>query len=125
MWIFRTSASVLALVTALGGFMSWKYSTTSPCEAAGVAIRDEMPAIMEHLAETDTRFRALQIGGAIFGDVGALVSGVAGELARQEVEDKSAVECVYIVGRRELDSKGFHAMIGERMADSLAARLSF
>ena len=125
MGIIRLGASVIALVTALGGYMSWKYGTTSACEAAGTAIRLDMPDILDDLAETDVRFRALKIGGAIFGSSDAIVSGVAGEVARAHVEDRTAVECAYLVGQREIDSKGFRATVGEALADDLARRLPF
>ena len=125
MQIIKLGASVIALITALGGFMSWKYGTTSPCEAAGTAIRDEMPKIMDYLAEKDFRFRAVRIGGSIFQGGDALMTAVTAETVRGEIEKRNAVECVYLVGQRELDRAGFHATIGDRLADDLAKRLNF
>lgn len=125
MGLIRTGASVIALVTALGGYMSWKYGTTSPCEAAGTAIRLDMPKILDDLAETDLRFRALRVGGALLGTSDAFVSGIAGEVARSEVADRTGLECAYLVGQREIDSAGFRKTVGEAIADDLAGRLPF
>lgn len=125
MGIIKTGASVVALVTALGGYMSWKYGTTSACEAAGTAIRLDMPKILDDLAAEDIRFRALRVGGALFGSSDALISGIAGEVARSEVEDRTALECAYLVGQREIDSAGFRKTVGEAIADDLAGRLPF
>lgn len=125
MRILKLIAGVIALITALGGYMSFRYSTTSACEAAQKGIRDDMPKIIDDLAERDARFRALKVGGALFGGVDTLARGVTAELAADQVADKSALECAYLVGQRELDSAGFRKTVGDALADDLARRLSF
>ena len=122
--IIRLIAAVVVLVTALGGYMSFRYSTTSTCEAAQKAIRDEMPKVLEELAENDLRFRALQVGAALLGSVDTVARGVATEVAAEKVADKSAIECAYMVGWRELDPSGFRKEMGETISDDLAERLS-
>ena len=123
--MFKLIAGVIAVVTAAGGFMSWKYSTTSTCEAAEKAIVAEMPKILDDLADRDARFKALKVGGALFGGVETFVAGAASQLATEEVEDSSALDCVMLVAQRELDPSGFREEIGDRMADKLASNLSF
>lgn len=123
--MLKLIAGVIAVITALGGYMSWKYGTTSSCEAAGKAMRDEMPAVIDELAETDIRFRALKVGGALLNGVDAFATGIAAEMAKDAAQDASAVECVMMVGRRELDPSGFRKAMGERMGDELAQRLPF
>lgn len=125
MGLIKWITSLIALATAVGGFMSFKYGTTSPCEAAGTAIRTEMPKIMDYLAENDVRFRALKVGRALFGTGDAMVTGITSEIAAREVEGKTAIECVYLVGQRELDRSGFHKAVGDKIADDMARRLSF
>lgn len=123
MRIIKLGASVIALVTALGGYVSWKYGTTSVCEAAGIAIRDEMPKVIDELAETDARFRALRIGRALSPTADVVLSGVSGELARREAEKATAIECAMMVGWREVDAPGFRASVASRVSDELAANL--
>lgn len=123
--MFKFIAGVIAVITALGGFMSWKYSTTSACEAARQAIVAEMPDILDDLAERDARFKALKVGGALFGGVDAFVKGAASQLAEDEVKDSSALECAWMIGQREIDPSGFREKMGDRMADRLAQNLSF
>lgn len=125
MQIIKLGASVIALVTALGGYMSWKYNTTSVCEAAGTAIQTEMPQILDDLAENDIRFQALKVGRALFSTGDAVFTGITAEIARNEVENATAVECAYLVGQREIDAAGFRQTVGERVSDELLRRLSF
>lgn len=125
MSIFKMIAGVIAIVTALGGYMSWKYSTTSACEAANRAIGDEMPRILEDLAERDPRFRALRVGGALFSGVETFMAGAAAQAAESETRDLSGLQCAYMVGQRELNPSGFREQVGDRLADQLAARLPF
>ncbi|MCI4662717.1 MAG: hypothetical protein MRY63_12965 [Neomegalonema sp.] len=124
MRLIKLITALIALSTAVGGFMSFKYGTTSTCEAAGKAIRDEMPAILDDLAENDLRFRALKVGRAMFGTGDAIMRGVTSELAAKEIEGRNALECTYLVGRRELDRSGFRKEMGEQFSAELLRRLN-
>lgn len=124
MRIVRLAGVLVAIITVVGGYLSFKYGTTSTCEAAQIAIRDEMPKIVEELAERDNRFRALRVGQALFGSSSALLTGALSELAAEEVADKTAVECGILVLHREVDRAGFRRSVGDDMADRLANALN-
>lgn len=125
MSLFRFIAGVIALITAAGGYMSWKYSTTSTCQAAATAIQQEMPRILDDLADRDPRFKALKVGGALFSGLETFTAGAAAQLAQEETQDKTAVECGVLVVQREFDSAGFRKTVGDEMAEKLRAQLPF
>lgn len=120
--IFKLIAGVIGVATAAGGYMSFKYSTTSSCEAAKTAIVLESPKIIEELGEEDARFRAVQAGATLLGG-NDIVETVMTKVASDEVEDKSALECVYMVAHREISPSGFRKSVAEEMKDRIAAAL--
>lgn len=124
-FIIRLVAALILLITAVGGYISFRYSTTSICDAAAQAIRAETPKAIDEMAERDLRFKALKVGGALFGGVDAVATGATTEMAARELADKSAVECAFVVGQRELNPSGFRKMIGDKMAAELDARRPF
>ncbi len=126
MRIFKLGGSALALAAALGGYTQFRYTTLSPCGAAEQAVRAEMPKVLDELADTDMRFKALKVGGALLGGGAETVAkGAAAELAARDIANKSVVECVWTVANRELNPSGFRKDLGERFADQLAQKLAF
>lgn len=126
MGLFRWGGSIMAIAAALGGYSQLRYETFTPCGAAEVAVRSEMPKALDELAESDMRFRALKVGGALLGGgVEAAVEGAAAEIAADDVRDKGVIECVVMVAQREFDPKGFREDLGKRFGDRMARSLGF
>lgn len=115
--MIRFIASIIALTTALGGYISWKYSTTSVCEAARQATIAELPRAVDDLADQDPRFRALRVGQALLGGGEGVVQGVAAELVTAELEDASAAACAVVVARRELTPSAFRADLAQQLSE--------
>lgn len=121
--LFKWGGSIAALVTGLGGYMSWKYDTTSVCSAAQTAVDQEMPKVMEELSQEDVRFKALAVGRVLLGGGDSLITGAIKELVREKTEDKTAIECATLVGYRELDRSGFREQLRKEIVAEVDARL--
>lgn len=116
--IFRIIAGLIAVATAGGGYLSFKYSTTSTCEAARSAVAQEMPRILEDLQEDNTAARITGVIGGLTGSDNQLEALALAE-ATEGYEDKSAMECLYMVAERELSPSSFRAGVVEDLEGRL------
>ena len=117
--IFKVIAGVIGIATAAGGYLSFKYSTTSTCEAAKTAIVLESPKVIDELAEEDPAFRLAKAGSVLLGAEKQIEAQMT-TIAAEEVEDKSALECAYMVAQRELTPSSFRKSIAAELKDKIA-----
>ncbi len=100
--IFRIIAGLIAVITAAGGYLSFKYSTTSTCMAAEAAVVQEMPRVLQDLRDNDRRayIAELVLGPSRFRTEAQVV-------AIEGVQDRSAFECIQMVVEREVSPSSF------------------
>lgn len=104
--MLKLIAGLITVITAALGYLSFKYETTSFCEAAQKAATAEYSAVYEESAEGDFA-ETLKRGVADYLGYGRELEAVQTVGVAEHIEGKSAIECAYMVAERELSPSSF------------------
>ncbi len=117
-------------VAALGvvGLINVKYDTSSACSAAAEAVRAEAPGILAELSRQDDAFAGADRATRPFPRLREALEGgfsaTAAERAAIKLEERSALECAFLVVYREVSPEGFRRSMAKRILEKRDAILT-